>query len=164
MSRYQPTYEERLIATITQIMALPLAFIAPLIVLLVEGRRSPYIRYWAKVAMFWQIFWLIGMIVAGLLAVVVIGCFVVPFLIGMDLVLCVLAAVKAYYNEPFGYWFVADLVCRRDYELLYGPAGDAVEAATVAPPAEPRRAEPEPDQRSEPQQTPDAGQSGVQEI
>jgi len=143
MSKYQPSNEERTVAMLAQVLAIPAPWVAPLIVLLVERQRSAYVRYWAKVVLYWQIFWVIGLIVSALLCAVLIGFLTTPLLIGANLTFCVIGAVKAYYNEPFGYWFVAARFCKADYELLYGPEPSAA-AEPVAPEPSAAQAAPPP--------------------
>jgi uncharacterized Tic20 family protein len=80
-----------------------LGFIAPLIVMLVFGPRSAYVRAHAVEALNFNLTWLIYAIVAGVLAILVIG---IPILIVLGIayvVLVIIAAVRANNGQHYRY-------------------------------------------------------------
>jgi hypothetical protein len=80
-----------------------LGFLGPLVVLLVAGNRSPYVRRHAVEALNFNLSWLIYLAVAGLLAVVLIG---IPILVGLGiayLVLVIMGAVEASRGGEYRY-------------------------------------------------------------
>jgi hypothetical protein len=80
-----------------------LGFVAPLIVLLVFGQRSAYVRAHAVESLNFNLSWLLYGIVAVILAFLLIG---IPILIALGiayLVLIVIASVRANNGEFFRY-------------------------------------------------------------
>jgi len=80
-----------------------LGFIAPLTVLLVFGPRSAYVRAHAVEALNFNLTWLIYAVVAGVLALVLIG---IPILIVLGVAyvaLVILAAVRANSGQLYRY-------------------------------------------------------------
>jgi uncharacterized Tic20 family protein len=107
--------QERLWAMLAHLLSfvaayIALGFIAPLIVMLVFGPRSAYVRAHAVEALNFNLTWLIYAIVAGVLAFLVVG---IPILIVLGIayvVLVIIAAVRAnngqYYRYPLTIRFV----------------------------------------------------------
>ena len=82
---------------------LALGFVAPLVVLLVFGPRSAYVRAHAVESLNFNLSWLLYAIVAVVLAFLLIG---IPILIALGLaylVLVVIASVRANNGEFFRY-------------------------------------------------------------
>jgi uncharacterized Tic20 family protein len=80
-----------------------LGFVAPLVVLLVFGPRSPYVRAHAVESLNFNLTWLLYAIVGVVLAFLVIG---IPILIALGiayLVLVIIASVRANNGEFFRY-------------------------------------------------------------
>jgi uncharacterized Tic20 family protein len=80
-----------------------LGFLGPLVVLLVAGNRSPYVRRHAVEALNFNLSWLIYLAVSGVLAFVLIG---IPLLIGLGisyLVLVIMASVEASNGRDYRY-------------------------------------------------------------
>lgn len=100
--------QERTWAMLAHLLALAAAYVAfgflgPLVVLLVFGSRSPYVRTHAVEALNFNLSWLIYAIVAIVLSFVLIG---IPILIALGvayLVLVIIASVKAGNGEPYHY-------------------------------------------------------------
>ena len=103
-----PPEQERLWAMLAHLLSfvaayLFLGFVAPLIVLLVFGPRSAYVRAHAVESLNFNLSWLLYGIVGVILAFVFIG---IPILIALGiayLVLVVIASVRANNGEFFRY-------------------------------------------------------------
>jgi uncharacterized Tic20 family protein len=100
--------QERLWAMLAHLLSfvaayLFLGFVAPLVVLLVFGPRSPYVRAHAVESLNFNLTWLLYAIVGVVLAFLVIG---IPILIALGiayLVLVVIASVRANNGEFYRY-------------------------------------------------------------
>ena len=100
--------QERLWAMLAHLLSfvaayLFLGFVAPLVVLLVFGPRSPYVRAHAVESLNFNLTWLLYAIVGVVLAFLLIG---IPILIALGLaylVLIVIASVRANNGEFYRY-------------------------------------------------------------
>ena len=103
-----PPDQERLWAMLSHLLSfvaayLFLGFVAPLIVLLVFGPRSAFVRANAVESLNFNLTWLLYGIVAVILAFVLIG-FVILIVLGIAyLVLVIVASVKANNGEVYRY-------------------------------------------------------------
>lgn len=86
------------------------SIVVPLAIWLIKKEDSEFIDIHAKEALNFQISMLLAFIVAGLLCIVLIG---IPIVIGLavfNLIVCILAAVKAnrgeYYEYPWNLRFI----------------------------------------------------------
>jgi uncharacterized protein len=103
-----PPDQERLWAMLAHLLSfvaayLFLGFVAPLVVLLVFGPRSAYVRAHAVESLNFNLTWLLYGIVGVILAFVLVG---IPILIALGiayLVLVVIASVRANNGEFFRY-------------------------------------------------------------
>jgi uncharacterized Tic20 family protein len=87
-----------------------LGLIAPLVVLLVKGQSSPYVRRHAVESLNFQINALVYSVVFGLLMFVLIGFVLLP-LYGIFYVVCVvLATIRASHGEDFRYPFTIRVI------------------------------------------------------
>ncbi|MDQ6773764.1 MAG: DUF4870 domain-containing protein [Candidatus Dormibacteraeota bacterium] len=77
--------------------------IAPLVVLLVLGDRSAFVRHNAVEALNFHITTLLASIVAGLLIIVVVGIVLLPAVLAAAAVMTLVAAIRTYQGEPFRY-------------------------------------------------------------
>ncbi len=118
---HTPSESEKRITAIVQAASAVLLFIPAFVVLRNAAmRKSPYVRYWAKVNMYWSLVVTIILVstiflgeildVAG--PAIILG--VVHFLI------CITGAVSAYFNTPFQYWFIAKKFCGPELGDVYG--------------------------------------------
>jgi uncharacterized protein len=107
--------DEKLWATLTHLSPLVagiigLPFLGPLIAYLVLRDRGPFIRWHAAQALNFQLTVLIAYIVSGLLAIVVIGFFLLAAVWVVSIVFMIIAAVTAnrgeYYKYPLTINFV----------------------------------------------------------
>jgi uncharacterized protein len=100
--------QERLWAMLAHLLSfvaayLFLGFVAPLVVLLVFGPRSPYVRAHAVESLNFNLTWLLYAIVGVVLALLVIG-FLILIALGIAyLVLVVIASVRANNGEFYRY-------------------------------------------------------------
>jgi uncharacterized Tic20 family protein len=102
--------DERTWSLLAHIGTIVLGFIAPLIVLLVQGEKSPMVRAHSVESLNFQITVTIGYIVSSILMVVLIG-FVTFFVIwAAALVFAILATIAAGKGLPYKYPFALRLV------------------------------------------------------
>ncbi|MFP5345438.1 MAG: DUF4870 domain-containing protein [Actinomycetes bacterium] len=87
-----------------------LGFLGPLVVMLLAGDRSPYVRRHAVEALNFNLTWLIYIAVSALLAIVLIGIPILIILAVAYLVLVVMAAMEASRGGEFRYPFTIRFV------------------------------------------------------
>jgi uncharacterized Tic20 family protein len=80
-----------------------LGWVAPLVAMLTKGTQSPLVRAEAIKALNFQILWSIITVVCWLLACALIGFFLAPIAILIEIIFGVIAGVKASNNEPYNY-------------------------------------------------------------
>ncbi len=93
--------EDKSLKVLTHILGLFAGFIGPLIILLVAKEED--VKDHAKKALNWQISVIIYMVVSFILVFVVIGFFLIPAVFVIDIVFCIMAAVKANNDELWDY-------------------------------------------------------------
>ena len=103
-----PPEQERLWAMLAHLLSFVaayqfLGFVAPLIVLLVFGPRSAYVRANAVESLNFNLSWLLYAVVAGILLIIGIGLLILIALGIAYLVLVVIASVRANNGEFFRY-------------------------------------------------------------
>jgi uncharacterized Tic20 family protein len=103
-----PTSEERnwaLAAHIGSLVAawFAMGFLAPLIVLLVKGKESPFVRRHAVESLNFQISLLIYMVASGILVLLIIGIFMLIALGIFALVVIILATIAASNGQDYRY-------------------------------------------------------------
>jgi hypothetical protein len=99
-----PTSDEKTMAILSHILCIVAGFIAPLIIYLVK-KESPYVMAHAKESLNFQLTMLIGVIVSILLMILLIG-FLLLWLLGIaNLVLIIIATIKASENKLYRYPF-----------------------------------------------------------
>ena len=90
-------------AMLAHIGGIVLWFIAPLVVMLTQGEKSPFVRRQAVEALNFQITLTIAWIVSAILIVVLIG-FLLFFVVGIGgLVLMIMAGIAANKGEEYRY-------------------------------------------------------------
>jgi uncharacterized Tic20 family protein len=107
--------EERTWATLAHVGSFVLAWIAlavlaPLIVLLVFGDRSAYVRHHAVESLNFQITMLIAVGVSAVLILVLVGLILLPLVLIYYVVMVVVASVKANRGELYRYPLTLRLV------------------------------------------------------
>lgn len=80
-----------------------LGFLGPLVVLLVQGDKSPYVRAHAVEALNFNLTWLIYIVVSGILVLVLVGVALLAVLGVAYAVLVILAAVAAADGRTYRY-------------------------------------------------------------
>jgi uncharacterized Tic20 family protein len=103
-----PPDQERLWAMLSHLLSfvaayLFLGFVAPLVVLLVFGPRSPYVRAHAVESLNFNLTWLLYGIIAVILAFVLIGFLILAILGVAYVVLVIIASVQANNGQFFRY-------------------------------------------------------------
>ena len=86
--------DERLWAAIAQLSGILISFLGPLIIMLVFGSRSAFVKKESTEALNFQITCLIGYIVGFVLTFVFIGIFVVMAVFIVSLIFMIMAAVR----------------------------------------------------------------------
>ena len=103
--------DEKLWATLINLGGLFFGFIAPLIGYLVLKDRGPFVRSHSATALNFQLTLLIAYVVGGILSIVIIGIFILLAAYILNIVLCIVAAVKAnrgeWYQYPMSIKFVS---------------------------------------------------------
>ena len=108
---YLPDSDERMWSTFAHLgiiagLVIPLGnIIAPLVIWLVYKDRSVYIDYHGKEALNFQLTMTIAMIISGILIFVLIGLPLLIVLGLLDLILSIIAAVRANEGERYRYPF-----------------------------------------------------------
>lgn len=99
-----PTSDEKTMAILSHILCLVAGFIAPLVIYLVK-KESPYVTAHAKESLNFQLTMLLAVIASVLLMIVLIG-FLLLWLIGIaNLVLIIIATIRASENKLYRYPF-----------------------------------------------------------
>ena len=103
-----PPDQERLWAMLAHLLSfvaayIALGFVAPLIVLLVFGPRSAYVRANAVESLNFNLSWLLYAVVAGILLIIGIGLLILIALGIAYVVLVIIASVRANNGEFFRY-------------------------------------------------------------
>lgn len=90
-------------AMLCHILAIFTGFLGPLIIWLIKKDDSPFVDHHGKEALNFQLTVLIAMVASGLLVLACVGFFLIPVIGIVDLVLCIMAAVKASRGEEYRY-------------------------------------------------------------
>ena len=80
-----------------------MAFLVPLVIMLIKGKESAFVRYHAVESLNFQLSMLIYLFVSILLAFLIVGLFILPVLGVLWLVFVVIATVKASNGEGYRY-------------------------------------------------------------
>ncbi len=103
--------DEKLWATLINVGALFFGFLAPLIGYLVLKDRGPFVRSHSATSLNFQLTLLIAYVVGGVLTIVLVGFFIIFAAYILNIVLCIIAAVKAnkgeWYQYPMSIKFVS---------------------------------------------------------
>ena len=95
--------DEKLWATLVHLGGLFFGFLAPLIGFLVLKDRGPFVRAHTATALNFQLTLLIAYIVGAVQSVVIIGIFILIAAYVLNIVLCIVAAVKANRGDWYKY-------------------------------------------------------------
>lgn len=103
--------DEKLWSTLVQLGGLFFGFLAPLVGYLVLKDRGPFVRAHSATALNFQLTLLIAYVVGAVLSVVVIGILILLAAYVLNIVFCIIAAVKAnrgeWYKYPMAISFVS---------------------------------------------------------
>lgn len=95
--------DERTWGVIMHLGNLFFSFLVPLIIWLIYRERSDTLDQQGRAALNWAISYWIYNIVAGVLALLLVGLIILPVLVVLDIVFCIIAAVKAGNGQPWKY-------------------------------------------------------------
>lgn len=95
--------DERTWSMFAHLGGIVLGFVAPLIVMLVQGERSPAVRRQSVEALNFQITVVIAYVVAFVLSLLLIGLLLLPLIWVATLVFCILAGMAANRGEDYRY-------------------------------------------------------------
>lgn len=105
-----PSSDDKTMAILSHILSIVGGFLAPLIIYLIKKDSSPYVTAHAKESLNFQLTMLIAYIVCGILTVILIGLILFPLLMLANLILVIMATIKAsenkFYKYPFSIKFV----------------------------------------------------------
>jgi uncharacterized Tic20 family protein len=95
--------DEKLWATLVHLGGLFFGFLAPLVGYLVLKDRGPFVRAHTATALNFQLTLLIAYAVGGILSIVIVGLFIILAAYVLNIVFCIIAAVKANRGEWYTY-------------------------------------------------------------
>ena len=105
-----PTPDEKTMGILSHILCIVGWFIAPLIIYLIKKDESAYIREQSKEALNFQLTMLIFFIAAWFMIFIIIGVFLMPLVGIANLVLIIIATIKAsegkLYKYPINFRFI----------------------------------------------------------
>jgi len=100
-----PSSEDRTMAILAHVLCIVAGFIAPLVIYLVKKDSSPYATAHAKEALNFQLTMMIAYIISFILMFVLIGILLMVLLSIANLVLIIIATIKASENKLYKYPF-----------------------------------------------------------
>ena len=100
---YNPSNDEKNIATITHLAGTLFSIIPALIVWVLKKEDSEYIAMQAKEALNFQITVLVAQLIAGILVWILIGFLLLPIIWLVNIVLCIIAAISTSRGESYRY-------------------------------------------------------------
>ncbi len=98
-----PTSDERTLAILAHILTIVSSFIAPLVIYLLKKDESPFVSEHAKESLNFQITMFILFIISFILMLVLIGFLLIWLLSIANLVLVIIATIKASENKMYRY-------------------------------------------------------------
>ncbi len=103
----KPSSDERTMAILSHVLCIIGSFIAPLIIYLLKKDESPYVKEHALESLNFQITMIILYIISGILIIVLIGVLLIWALSIINLILIIIATIKAsedkFYKYPFNF-------------------------------------------------------------
>ena len=99
-----PTSEEKTMAILAHVLCIVAGFLAPLIIYLVK-KESPYVQAHAKESLNFQLTMLIAWIISFILIFIIIGAPLMFLLAIANLVLVIIATIRASENKMYKYPF-----------------------------------------------------------
>ena len=99
-SPYSPTSDEKTMALLSHVLCLAVGFLAPLIIYLMKKDESKYVAAHAKESLNFQI---TMFIVYFVLAISIIGLFLIWIFVGIAFIFVIIATIKASENKLYKY-------------------------------------------------------------
>jgi uncharacterized Tic20 family protein len=104
VSETQPVSKDAInMALLCHILAIFTGFLGPLIIWLIKKDEAPFVDRHGKEALNFQLTVLIAWVASGVLAFACIGFVLLPVVGIVDLIFCILAAIKASRGEEYRY-------------------------------------------------------------
>ena len=110
LAAYRPSDEEKIWGLIAHLSPLVALFLGPLLVLVIKGNDSRWVRAHAIESLNFSITLFIGYLISGALMMVFIGFCTMLALAGFGLIVHILGAVKAYQGGAYHYPFALRLI------------------------------------------------------
>ena len=106
------TQDDRTMAMISHLSGIVAGFIGPLVVWLINKDKPEkvWLNDQAKEALNFQITMIIGWLIAGVLTMVLIGMLLIPILFLANIILCIMAGMKANEGVSYRYPFAIRLI------------------------------------------------------
>jgi uncharacterized Tic20 family protein len=105
-----PDSDSRTMAMLCHLLAIFTGFIGPLVIWLSKKDTSPFVDDQGKESLNFQLTMLLAHIAAGLMWCIVVGMFITPALVVLNLVFCVLATIEANKGVAYRYPFTLRLI------------------------------------------------------
>lgn len=100
-----PSSDDKTMAILAHILSIVAGFLAPLVIYLIKKDNSPYATAHAKESLNFQLTLLIAYFVSFILMFVLIGALLIVLLMIANLVLVIIATIKASENKMYKYPF-----------------------------------------------------------
>jgi uncharacterized protein len=110
LAAYRPTEDEKLWALAAHLSPMVALFLGPLLVLVIKGNQSRWVRAHTIESLNFSITLFIGYMISGALMMVFIGFCTMLGLAAFGVVVHILAAVKAYQGGAYQYPFALRLI------------------------------------------------------
>jgi uncharacterized protein len=102
--------DDKTMGMLSHLLAIFIGFLGPLIIYLVKGKESEFISDQSKEALNFQITVFIALVACGVLSLVLIGFFLIPVVLLGNLILTIMAAIKANDGVKYRYPFAIRLI------------------------------------------------------
>jgi uncharacterized Tic20 family protein len=99
------TESERILAILSHVLTIVVWIFAPLIIYLLKKEESSFVREHAKESLNFQLTVIVAYIAAGLLVILLVGVFLLVVIAFMQVVLVIIATVRAADNQLYRYPF-----------------------------------------------------------
>lgn len=96
----QPSSESKMLGMLAHLLGI-MGFLGPLIIWLIKKDDDPYVDEHGKESLNFQITMMIAFFISGMSTIIFIGCITTPILVIADIILCIMAGMKA--NEGISY-------------------------------------------------------------
>ena len=105
-----PTSDEKTMAVLSHILTIVVGFLAPLIIYLLKKDESPFVSAHAKESLNFQITMFLIYIACGILVLLIIGIFMIWAALIIQLILAIIASVKASEGKLYKYPFCLRII------------------------------------------------------